>query len=147
MSRLEKNVSRQLRTVRRGQMKYDCNNIMDYGHEFRRLCDSYLSCSDNGRCPLIGRYCNSLGRITQEEIDILQKWSDENPEAPMLTKRDRMFLESFAGTINRRISRDDCRAFYEHNGVSNMLSFDMFKALEPNTTMTFEELLALEVED
>lgn len=127
--------------------KYNCNDIMDYGHEFRRLCDLYPSCSDNGGCPLKGRYCNTLGHITQEEIDILQKWSDEHPEAPILTKTDRAFLECFMGTANRKISRDSCYAFYEHNGASSMLSRDMFKALEPNTTMTFDELLKLEVED
>ena len=127
--------------------KYDCNNIMDYGHEFRRLCDSYPSCSANGRCPLIGRYCNSLGRITQEEIDILQKWSDENPEAPKLTKKDRMFLESFEGVEGRKINKSDGDVFYYYGGVSSMLSPDMFKALEPKTTMTFEELLELEVEE
>ena len=127
--------------------KYDCNNIMDYGHELRRLCDSYPSCSDNGRCPLIDRYCDYLGRITQEEIDILQKWSDEHPEPPKLTKKDRAFLECFMGTLDRRISKDDSCTYYQHHGVSNLLSSDMFEALEPNTTMTFEELLELEVEE
>lgn len=128
--------------------KYDCNNIMDYEHEFHRLCDSYPSCSANGRCPLIGRYCNSLGRITQEEIDILQKWSDEHPEPPKLTKKDRAFLESFRGIADRKISKDPngC-AYYYFEGVSSGLSGDMFKALEPNTTMTFAELLELEVEE
>lgn len=128
--------------------KYDCNNIMDYGHEFRRLCDSYPSCSSNGRCPLIGRYCSSLGHITQEEIDILQKWSDEHPEAPKLTKKDRAFLECFEGVSGRKICKDsDGCAFYNYSGISSFLSEDMFKALEPDTRMTFEELLELEVEE
>lgn len=123
--------------------KYDCNKFLDLKHEQERMCASYITCS-NG-CPL-KEYSCLLDAIGQVEIDILQKWSDENPEAP-LTKKDRAFLESFAGTMNRRISRDDYHAYYEHNGVSNMLSFDMFKALEPNTTMTFDELLELEVEE
>ena len=128
--------------------KYDCNNIMDYGHEFLRLCDSYPSCSSNGRCPLIGRYCSSLGRITQEEIDILQKWSDENPEPPKLTEKDRMFLECFEVSKDRIISKDDRgNAFYYYEGTSSMLAPDMFKNLEPDTRMTFEELLKLEVEE
>lgn len=124
--------------------KYDCNNIMDYGHEFNRLCDSYPSCAANGRCPLIGRYCNSLGRITQEEIDILQKWSDENPEAPK-TKKDRMFLECFEVSKDRIISKDDRgNAFYDYKGTSSLLAPDMFKALELDTRMTFRELLEVE---
>ncbi len=128
--------------------KYDCNNVMDYGHEFRRLCKLYPSCSDNGSCPLVGRYCNNLGHITQEEIDILQKWSDEHPEPPKLTKKDRAFLECFGGVGDRKISKDSngC-VFYYYNGVSSMLSSDMFKALEPETTMTFTELMEREVEE
>ena len=86
--------------------------------------------------------------VSQERIDIVQKWSDEHPEVPKLTKKDKAFLECFAGVPGiRRISRDNDCVYYEYGGVSNMLSFDMFKALEPNTTMTFEELLELDVED
>lgn len=125
--------------------KYDCNKTLDCIHEQKRLCDSMLSCSAG--CPLKEYNC-VLQSMDQESIDILQKWSDENPEAAILTKKDRAFLECFAGaTDNRRISRDSHCVYYEYGGVSNMLSFDMFKALEPNTTMTFDELLRLEVED
>ena len=124
--------------------KYDCSKFLDLKHEKRRLCASYNTCSDG--CPLKNYNC-PIDAIGQEEIDILQKWSDENPEASKLTKKDIAFLECFMGTVDRRISRDDCRAFYEHNGVSNMLSSDMFKVIEPNTTMTFDELLELEVEE
>lgn len=128
--------------------KYDCNNIMDYGHEYCRLCDSHPSCNDDDECPLRGRYCGTLGRITQEEIDILQKWSDEHPEPPKLTKKDRMFLECFATGRNRTIVKDsDVNSFYYYDGSYSKLSDDMFKALEPGTRMTFEELMKLEVEE
>lgn len=129
--------------------KYDCNNIMDYGHEFRRLCDSYPSCSDNGRCPLIGRYCNSLGRITQEEIDILQKWSDENPEAPKIRKRELDFITMFKWCEDKRVERGTqgylFLAFDEKNKYS--LCNSWFSFIGKGESMTFEELLKLEVEE
>ncbi len=124
--------------------KYDCSKFLDLRHEQKRLCLTHVTCSAG--CPLKDYNC-MLETMEQDEIDILQKWSDENPEPSKLTKKDIAFLESFMGTVGRRISRDSCYAFYEHNGVSSMLSSDMFEAVEPNTTMTFEELLKLEVED
>lgn len=129
--------------------KYDCNNVIDYGHEFRRLCDSHMSCTDEDeKCPLRGLYCNSLGRITQQEIDILQKWSDEHPEPPKLTKKERAFLECFATGKDKTIVKDsDGNSFYRYDGEYSKLSDGMFKALEPGTRMTFEELMKLEVEE
>lgn len=124
--------------------KYDCSKFLDLKHEQKRLCASHVTCSEG--CPLKNYTC-LFEAMGQTEIDILQKWSDEHPGAPTLTKRDRAFLECFASASDRRISRDSHCVYYEYGGVSNMLSFDMFKALEPNTTMTFDELLRLEVED
>lgn len=126
-------------------MKYDCNKVLDCKHELKRLCASYVTCSAG--CPLKPSNCE-LKAIEQEDIDILQKWSDEHPEPPKLTKKDRMFLECFEGVSGRKICKDsDGCAFYNYSGISSFLSEDMFKALEPSTTMTFEELLKLEVEE
>lgn len=130
--------------------KYDCSKILDYEHEQQRLCRSRENCYelDGDNCPLHGLYCNVLPKITQVEIDILQKWSDEHPESPKLTKKDRMFLECFAIGINRTIVKDsDGNGFYHYDGGYSKLSDDMFKALEPGTRMTFEELMKLEVEE
>ena len=125
-------------------MKYDCNKMLDCMHELKRVCDRYTFCGDG--CPLYGRNCVAQS-MTQTEIDILQKWSDEHPEVPKLTKEDRMFLESFEGVEGRKINKSDGDVFYYYGGVSSMLAPDMFKALEPKTTMTFEELMELEVEE
>lgn len=123
-------------------MKCDCNKTLDCMHELNRVCDRYAACSDG--CPLLGRNCIAK-TITQTEIDILQKWSAENPEAPKLTEKDRMFLECFEVSKDRIISKDDRgNAFYYYEGTSSMLAPDMFKALEPNTRMTFRELLEVE---
>ena len=129
--------------------KYDCNNVMDYGHELLRLCNSHPLCSgDNGECPLKNLDCNSLGYITQRGIDVLQKWSDEHPEPPKLTKKERAFLECFATGRDKTIVKDsDGNSFYRYDGEYSKLSDGMFKALEPGTRMTFEELMKLEVEE
>lgn len=126
-------------------MKYDCNKTLDCMHEYTRMCDSYNECYDG--CPLFGRFCNPKN-LEQEDIDIIQKWSDEHPKAPKLTKKDRMFLECFEVVADRKISKDPngC-VFYHYDGVSSMLAPDMFKSLEPSTRMTFKELLGLEVEE
>lgn len=120
--------------------KYDCSKTLDYTHEFKRMCVG-KSCRG---CPFLGMHCSPDG-ITDEHIQILQKWSDEHPESK-LTKKDRAFLECFEGASGRKIYKDHF-VFYSYSGVSSMLSSDMFKNLEEKTTMTFEELLKLEVED
>ena len=130
--------------------KYDCSKVLDCVHELRRLCDGNSNKKCEDECPLHGHSCSPWS-LTQIEIDILQKWSDEHPEPPeppKLTKKDRMFLECFATGSNRTIVKDsDVNSFYHYDGVYSKLSDDMFKALEPGTRMTFEELMKLEVEE
>lgn len=70
-------------------MKYDCSKTMDFKHERNRMCDSYVGCLDN--CPLYEKFCYSTKYLTQEHIDIVQKWSDEHPEKT----RNEAFLELF----------------------------------------------------
>lgn len=61
--------------------KYDCSKTMDYAHERNRMCDADKSRSCYN-CPLkgVGESCFHIRFITQEHIDIIQKWSDEHPE-------------------------------------------------------------------
>lgn len=61
----------------------DCSKTLDFCKEFDRLCNFYnMEC--NG-CPLEHSNYNCDGyNITQEAIDIVQKWSDENPYIPKL---------------------------------------------------------------
>ena len=67
--------------------KYDCSKTIDYAHEFTRMCDD--GC---GVCPLYKAGCG-LKKLTEETIAIVQKWSDEHPEKPKLTKKERAFIE------------------------------------------------------
>lgn len=126
--------------------KYDCSKTLDFAHELKRICNSYPTCGCG--CPLKEHSCTTMSGITQECIDVLQKWSDEHPEAPKLTKKDRVFLECFKRSVDRKISKDNCGdVFYVYDHVSSFLSPDMFEFLERGTTMTFEELLKLDVEE
>ena len=127
--------------------KYDCSKTLDYKHEIDRVCGMYKYCAEG--CPIWSKAgCIDISDVTQEDIDRLQRWSDEHPESPKLSKRDRLFLESFKRGTDRIISKDnDGDVFYVYNNVSSFLSPDMFESLERGTTMTFEELLKLDVEE
>lgn len=76
-------------------MKYDCNKTLDFLHEAKRICvSSGDSCHDcqlryNHGC-MFENFPYNADKITQEQIDWLQKWSDEHPEETyksMLAKR------------------------------------------------------------
>lgn len=126
--------------------KYDCSKTLDYVHEVARACDKYVSCSSG--CPLINRVCTNITNVTQEDIDAIQEWSDENPEAPKLTKKDRAFLEAFDICGDRAIRKDRFgNAYYAYDGIRSRLASGMFESLEADTTTNFEELLKLEVEE
>lgn len=54
--------------------KYDCNNTLDYSHEFRRMCKTFRS--SRGQkickgCPLTDLPCDILS-ITSEHIKRMQ---------------------------------------------------------------------------
>ena len=66
--------------------KYDCSKCLDYEHEHDRMC--LWNCNKCGDCNKCGLYkLDSPCRIPdmQKKIDIVQKWSDENPEHPEKT--------------------------------------------------------------
>ena len=75
------------------KMKYDCSKTLDYAHERRRMCDAFDKDGDCDKCQLqgVGGNCYNTRSITQEHIDIVQKWSDEHPEKT----RKEAFLELF----------------------------------------------------
>ena len=65
-------------------MRIDCSKTLNYATERDRMCNYY---ADNGwcdACPMDEvRDCHNAEKITQEHIDILQKWSDEHPQETM----------------------------------------------------------------
>lgn len=83
--------------------KYDCSKTLNYSREKNRMCKTYHCCNDG--CPLRGLYCQ--GDITQEKIDIVQKWSNEHPEKT----RKEAYLEIFPkleALNDKCVCFDDC---------------------------------------
>lgn len=72
--------------------KYDCSKTLDYSHERDRMCGA-IKDGDCDNCKLqgVGGSCSNTSYITQEHIDIVQKWSDEHPEKT----RKEAFFEIF----------------------------------------------------
>lgn len=54
--------------------RVDCSLALNFLNEFNRMCKGRKCCN----CPFDGMYCGMDG-MTQEHVDILQKWSDANP--------------------------------------------------------------------
>ena len=74
----------------------NCTLALDYSREITRLCASYSAfglCSTE--CPFFKEFQNekscAYGQITQEHIDLLQKWSDENPPPHQKTYAEDFF--------------------------------------------------------
>lgn len=131
-------------------MKYDCNKTLDFSHEYNRLCHCYSCCSKE--CPLCTR-CPDMGDITAEHIAIVQKWSDEHPEAPKLTKAEHDFLASFMFPVELAIRKGGVTMQLDTHyseGYSNAtipLKRNMFRFIDEDKDWTVEELLKLEVEE
>nr|DAG51904.1 MAG TPA: GTP CYCLOHYDROLASE I FEEDBACK REGULATORY/beta structure, beta sheet, PROTEIN.6A [Caudoviricetes sp.] len=68
--------------------KYNCNNTLDYVHEYERMCNISLSCSG---CPLLDLNCRVVKNITPEHIKRVQAWSDAHPEITLTDKQVEIF--------------------------------------------------------
>lgn len=69
--------------------KYNCNNTLDYAHEFTRMCNTFHVCNN---CPLCvcGMSCR-VNNITSEHIRCVQAWSDAHPEITLTDKQVEIF--------------------------------------------------------
>ena len=125
--------------------KYDCNKTLDYSHELSRMCSS-IRCVE---CPIANKHSCSADHITQEHIDIVQKWSDEHPEAPKLTKRERAFLECLSSDnkVIYRINSDEVYVGSPYTNERFFINSTTFKFIDKDDGMSVIELLELEVED
>ena len=101
-------------------IKYDCTKIFDYRHEVQRFCEAHKNQGcDNCLLMKDAGYCSaSIFNITQERIDFIQKWSDENCEVT----RKEAFLKHFPKTndvteicFNNLLGIDECNDGYYGN--------------------------------
>ncbi len=69
-------------------MKVDCSKTLNYFKELKRMCTSGDGCEG---CPLDEYSCCIINDITQEHIDIVQKWSDEHQRETMAEHFFKMF--------------------------------------------------------
>ena len=107
-------------------MKYDCSKILDYVHEWYRMCNAvfYKGC-DNCPTKNAGECCYHIRFITQKHIDIIQKWSDDHPEK---TRAD-VFFEMFPDAVWQGIDKKIPVTCYRHliNIDNNYLCQENYK--------------------
>ncbi len=68
--------------------KYNCNNTLDYVHELKRMCESFVICSD---CPICTNCSGAIREINANKIADVQAWSDANPEITLTDKQVEIF--------------------------------------------------------
>lgn len=73
--------------------KYNCNNTLEYAHEFHRMCKTFRS--SRGQkicegCPLAKKPCD-ICHISSEHIRRVQEWSDNHPETVLTDKQVEIF--------------------------------------------------------
>lgn len=96
--------------------KYNCNNTLDYAHEFNRMCDTFHCSSD---CPLCVLPCGAVKNITSEHIRRVQAWSDAHPEIMEITLTDKQIeilkaLNLLGFSYIARDSGGEIYAYTEH---------------------------------
>lgn len=135
-------------------MKYDCSKTQDCIHEFHRLCDSHSAGCDNS-CPFIGadEICGFDIFESEDNIALLQKWSDEHPEPPKLTRAEHDFLASFMYPEELFIRKGgytmqlDTAYAVGYANTTIPLRKDMFPFIKESDNWAAEDLLLLEVKD
>ena len=136
-------------------MKYNCNITKDYIHELRRMCASMPNCEI---CVLYAwtwasEDACSIAGMNDELIERIQKWSDEHPEKPKLTREEHDFLASFMFPDELAIRKGgvtmqlDTKYGSGYSNATIPLNKNMFHFIDEDKDWTVEELLKLEVEE
>ena len=133
----------------RVKMKYDCNKTLDFLKEKARMCNMYSCCLG---CPFAtpDMECAFSHNMTQEHIDIVQRWSDDHPEMPKLTKKEYEFLSAFPYSNGMLINRTGLGLrliIYRYIDGESYIYIDnnMFPFIDVGEEWDFGKLLSLEV--
>lgn len=73
--------------------KYNCNDTLDYAHEFHRMCKTFRSSRGQKLCkgcPLAKKPCD-IYDITSEHVKLVQAWSDAHPETVLTDEQREIF--------------------------------------------------------
>lgn len=118
--------------------KYDCEKTRDFMHEWMR----YHKASENDKFPIITSW-------EPASIEVLQMWSDENPEPPKLTPEERAFVSAFKVKDSKRIERRHGKAYVVSMYGSQEFEIwpSLFKFIEEGEHVPLNELMQLEVEN
>lgn len=131
-------------------MKYDCSKTRDCIHEYHRLCDSYPAGCESD-CPFIGveEICGFDIFESQDKIALLQKWSDEHPEAPKIRKEDLAFIKAFKIRDSKYIERHQghLRVVTMYGSQEFEIWPSMFPFIEEGQSASFIDMLRMEVEE
>ena len=105
--------------------------------------DTTIAYKCNDSCPLKHKGCEES---TTESIAIVQKWSDEHPEKPTITKEEKAFLDAFRIPYSKQIKRA-MGLWIQFDDTGMELHRSMFPFIEEGQAWTVGDLLELEVKD
>ena len=88
-------------------IKYDCWKTMDFAHEQNRMC----AASDCYTCTLA--ICD-YEKLTMEDVEKLQAWSDAHPEPPTIDPEAHKICEALAALGFTYIATDPGMAIYAY---------------------------------
>lgn len=132
----------------------DCTKTVDFMEEYTRMHKMYSSdVRECVGCPLKGEMsCDPMyWKKMNDLIAIVQKWSDEHPEAPKLTRKEYDFLTSFdANALSIEKMSPDRLYVVQHSPVDvNTILIDpnSFSFINVGEIWYFTKLLNLEVEE
>lgn len=119
--------------------KYDCEKTRDFIHEWARYTTVHAKYSDP----------EPIEPWEKDAIERIQKWSDENPEAPKITPEERAFVAAFKVKESKRIERRHGKVYVVSMYGSQEFEIwpSLFKFIEEGEHVPLTDLMQLEVED
>lgn len=118
--------------------RYDCEKTRDFIHEWARYTTVAAMYTD----------LKPIEPWEKDAIERIQKWSDENPEAPKLTPEERAFVAAFKVKESKRIERRHGKVYVVSMYGSQEFEIwpSLFKFIEEGEHVPLTELMQLEVE-
>lgn len=69
----------------------DCNSILDFAKEFKRMCAAYHVCQG---CPMQHNVnCRVISSLNEDTINAVMRWSRENPKDNFVLDRNKLIQD------------------------------------------------------